>query len=59
MNKNLVLFVIAALLIFIGLCRCSEIEKNQVNTDDEKLIGTWTNTSLFEGNNLTVGYRGF
>ena len=56
MDKNLVIFTIAALLIVVGLCGCSESEKDQINNDEEKLIGTWINTSLYEGNEMTISY---
>ena len=59
MNKNLIIFAITVLLIVVGLCGCSESEQRQINTDKEKLIGTWANTSSYEGNNLTISYTFF
>ena len=56
MNKNLAIFTIAALLIVVGLCGCSESDKDQINNDEEKLIGTWINTSLYEGNEMMISY---
>lgn len=59
MNKDLIIFAITILLIVVGLCGCSESEQRQINIDKEKLIGTWANTSLNEGNNLTISYTFF
>lgn len=56
MKKKLIIHLIAILLILVNLIGCLENENNQNKTDEEKLIGIWTNTSSFNGNIITITY---
>ena len=59
MNKKLIIFGIAILLICIGLSGCEESNNNSnisFKSDKEKIIGNWIITELYIGNTLNITY---
>ena len=43
MNKNLLIFGLAVLLICVGLSGCNE-SNNSFKSDEDRIIGTWVIT---------------
>ncbi len=56
MKKQLVIFGIAVLLIFIGLSGCNE-DNNTFQSDEEKIIGTWVYATTLNETTVYVYYN--
>jgi hypothetical protein len=56
MKKQLIIPGMVVLLLVINFSGCIETKNSQNNIDEGKLIGIWTNTSLAEGNVVTLSY---
>ena len=54
MNKNLIILSIVFLLV-VGLSGCNETS-SPFESDEDKIIGNWINSSLFEGSTRTLTY---
>ena len=48
MKKQLVIIGIVAILVSVGLSGCSQVT-NPLNSDKNKFVGTWFNSTVFEG----------
>jgi hypothetical protein len=55
MKKTLVISTVFILLIAVGLCGCSEVEK-QKNDDEDRIVGTWINSELYNGSTRDITY---
>ena len=55
MNKNLIIFGIAVLLVCITLSGCNE-SNNSFKSDEDKITGTWVITDVYENSTLTITY---
>jgi hypothetical protein len=53
MKKQIMIVAIIFILTINGLNGCNE---NTIKSDEEKIIGTWTNRNLHEGNIETNSY---
>lgn len=56
--NQLMIIGIITIIITISLCGCLDNKKssNTLNTDEEKLIGTWTNIDEFQLNPRIISY---
>jgi hypothetical protein len=55
MNKHLITLGIAVLLICVGLSGCNE-SNNSFKSDEDRIIGTWVISEIYEGSTRTVTY---
>jgi len=53
MKKQLVIFGVIVILLTVGLSGCNE---NTSKSDEEKIIGTWTNRDLHGGSKESNSY---
>jgi len=51
MKKQLIIFGVIVLLITIGLSGCLE---NKSKSDEDKIIGTWASSELFQGSTRNI-----
>jgi hypothetical protein len=56
--NKLFIIGIMTIIITVALCGCLETKEssNKLTTDEEKLIGTWTNIDEFQLNPRTISY---
>jgi len=57
MKKQLVIIGVTLILLIVGLSGCNE-EKNTINTEKNKFIGTWQNTTLGYTTTITLFSNG-
>jgi len=55
MKKQFVIIGIAVLLICVGLSGCNE-SNNSFKSDEDRIIGTWVISDLYEGSTRTITY---
>jgi hypothetical protein len=55
MKKKTLFISILTLLSIIFLCGCNEVETKR-NEDEEKMIGTWINSEIYNGTTREITY---
>jgi hypothetical protein len=61
MNKKLIILFIIILLTSISLCGCFQDNENiiNINSEEERFLGKWSNSSIIQGRPLTITYHFF
>ena len=55
MKKHLIVIEIVVLLLVVGLSGCNE-SNNSFKSDEDRIIGTWVISELYEGSTRTITY---
>jgi hypothetical protein len=59
MKKQLISIPTILFILILSICGCIESENNIEEPNDNRFIGTWTNTSQLQGENFELNYTFF
>ncbi len=59
MNKYRFISLVAVLLVVVSLCGCFQSEEQNVklNSEEKRFLGSWANTSQYQGKTFTITYK--